>query len=127
MVWCSYLEIYNESILDLLGNNHDEKHEIKEDPDWGIYVKNLTSVIIKDANEVENAMVSGSKNWKTGETKMNKDSSWSHSIFTLFIEMSEKDESGEDKFRAGKLNLVDLAGSERQSKTEATGDWLKEA
>jgi len=36
--------------------------------------------------------------------------------------MSEKDESGEDKFRAGKLNLVDLAGSERQSKTEATGD-----
>jgi len=58
---------------------------------------------------------------------MNKDSSRSHSIFTLFIEMSEKDGNGEDKFKAGKLNLVDLAGSERQSKTEATGDWLKEA
>lgn len=127
MVWCSYLEIYNESILDLLGDNHDEKHEIKEDPDWGIYVKNLTSVIIKDAVEVETAMIKGSKNRKTGETKMNKDSSWSHSIFTLFIEMSEKDEKGEDRFWAGKLNLVDLAGSERQSKTEATGDWLKEA
>ena len=53
---------------------------------------------------------------------MNKESSRSHSIFTLFIEMSEKDDKGEDKFRAGKLNLVDLAGSERQSKTEATGD-----
>jgi len=87
----------------------------------------LTSVIIKDANEVENAMIKGSKNRKTGETKMNKDSSRSHSIFTLFIEMSEKDGNGEDKFKAGKLNLVDLAGSERQSKTEATGDWLKEA
>jgi len=58
---------------------------------------------------------------------MNKESSRSHSIFTLFIEMSEKNEQGEDKFKAGKLNLVDLAGSERQSKTEATGDWLKEA
>lgn len=127
LVWCSYLEIYNEAILDLLGDNHDEKHEIKEDPDRGIYVKNLTSVIIKDAIEVEQAMIKGSKNWKTGETKMNKDSSRSHSIFTLFIEMSEKDDKGEDKFRAGKLNLVDLAGSERQSKTEATGDWLKEA
>ncbi len=127
LVWCSYLEIYNEAILDLLGDNHEEKHDIKEDPDRGIYVKNLTSLIIKNAVEVEHAMVKGSKNRKTGETKMNKDSSRSHSIFTLFIEMSEKDDKGEDKFRAGKLNLVDLAGSERQSKTEATGDWLKEA
>lgn len=58
---------------------------------------------------------------------MNATSSRSHSIFTLFIEMSEKDENGEEKFKAGKLNLVDLAGSERQSKTEATGDRLKEA
>lgn len=58
---------------------------------------------------------------------MNATSSRSHSIFTLFIEMSEKDDSGEEKFKAGKLNLVDLAGSERQSKTEATGDRLKEA
>jgi len=127
LVWCSYLEIYNEAILDLLGDDHEEKHDIKEDPDRGIYVKNLTSLIIKNAVEVEHAMVKGSKNRKTGETKMNKDSSRSHSIFTLFIEMSEKDDKGEDKFRAGKLNLVDLAGSERQSKTEATGDWLKEA
>jgi len=45
-----------------LGDNHDEKHEIKEDPDRGIYVKNLTSVIIKDALEVEQAMIKGSKN-----------------------------------------------------------------
>ncbi len=58
-------------------------------------------------------MVSGSKNRKTGETKMNKDSSRSHSIFTIHIEMSEEDENGDTKFRVGKLHLVDLAGSER--------------
>lgn len=127
LVRCSYLEIYNENILDLLGNNNDEKHEIKEDPDRGIYVKNLTSVIIKEVHEVEKAMNTGMERRKVGATKMNDQSSRSHSIFTLFIEMSEKDESGEEKFRAGKLNLVDLAGSERQSKTEATGDRLKEA
>lgn len=127
LVRCSYLEIYNEAILDLLGSNHDEKHDIKEDPDRGIYVKNLTTVIVKTIPEVEKAMNQGVKNRKTGETKMNKESSRSHSIFTLYVEMSEKDEKGEDKFRAGKLNLVDLAGSERQSKTEATGDRLKEA
>ena len=41
--------------------------------------------------------------------------------------MSQKDEKGNERFIAGKLNLVDLAGSERQSKTGATGDRLKEA
>lgn len=59
---------------------------------------------------------------------MNKDSSRSHSIFTIYIEMAELSEDGENqKIRAGKLNLVDLAGSERQSKTGATGDRLNEA
>jgi kinesin family member 17 len=53
----------------------------------------------------------------TGETAMNKDSSRSHSIFTIYIETAEKDEAGEQRVKAGKLNLVDLAGSERQSKT----------
>jgi kinesin family member 17 len=127
LVRCSYLEIYNENILDLLGSNHDEKHEIKEDPDRGIYVKNLSTVIIKDVREVETQMNLGMNRRQVGATKMNATSSRSHSIFTLFIEMSEKDETGEEKFKAGKLNLVDLAGSERQSKTEATGDRLKEA
>ena len=58
---------------------------------------------------------------------MNKDSSRSHSIFTIYIETSEKSESGDTLFKVGKLNLVDLAGSERQSKTQAVGDRLKEA
>jgi len=44
---------------------------------------------------------------------MNRDSSRSHSIFTIYIETSEADEKGRQHIRAGKLNLVDLAGSER--------------
>lgn len=49
-----------------------------------------------------------------GSTAMNKESSRSHSIFTIFLEMSEEKEAGEaPRIRAGKLNLVDLAGSER--------------
>lgn len=58
---------------------------------------------------------------------MNKDSSRSHSIFTIFVETAEDLPEGDQKFKVGKLNLVDLAGSERQSKTGATGDRLKEA
>ena len=49
---------------------------------------------------------------------MNKDSSRSHSIFTIVTEMCSRSEiDGKEHIRAGKLNLVDLAGSERQSKT----------
>jgi hypothetical protein len=44
---------------------------------------------------------------------MNKDSSRSHSIFTLYVECSITDDIGAERFTAGKLNLVDLAGSER--------------
>jgi kinesin family protein 3/17 len=59
----------------------------------------------------------GWKNRSTGSTLMNADSSRSHSIFTINLEMCRADEAGEEHIRAGKLNLVDLAGSERQSKT----------
>ncbi len=57
---------------------------------------------------------------------MNRDSSRSHSLFSVTIEVSEIVD-GESKIRVGKLNLVDLAGSERQSKTQAQGDRFKEA
>ncbi len=72
-------------------------------------------------------MMAGRDNRATGATKMNKGSSRSHSIFSIIIENSSIDSTGETHYRMGKLNLVDLAGSERQSKTEATGDRFKEA
>lgn len=58
-------------------------------------------------------MEKGNSNRKTGETAMNKDSSRSHSIFTIYVETAEKDDKGDQRIKAGKLNLVDLAGSER--------------
>ena len=70
-------------------------------------------------------MEMGSKNRSVGATLMNVDSSRSHSIFTIDIEMAK--EEGEGGICAGRLNLVDLAGSERQSKTGSTGERLKEA
>lgn len=142
LVRCSYLEIYNENIIDLLskvvggdkqkkkGNPMQKEQEslkIKEDPDKGIYVHDLTQVIVKTVPELERLLDAGVKNRKVGETAMNKDSSRSHSIFTVLIETSEVGQTGETIFKQGKLNLVDLAGSERQSKTQATGDRLKEA
>ncbi len=116
-------------ILDLLGDNTDKKLDVKEDPKKGIYVKDLTNVITKSIPEIEKAMDAGNKNRKTGETAMNKESSRSHSIFTIYIERADEPTDGttKQKIKAGKLHLVDLAGSERQSKTHAEGDRLKEA
>lgn len=62
----------------------------------------------------------GSKNRSVGATLMNVDSSRSHSIFTIDLEMIDA-EGEKGGLRAGRLNLVDLAGSERQSKTGSTG------
>ncbi|XP_038053503.1 kinesin-like protein KIF17 isoform X2 [Patiria miniata] len=127
LVRASYLEIYNEDIRDLLGKDHKAKLELKEHPDRGVYVKDLTMHIVHNTQECEHIMDLGWKNRSTGSTLMNADSSRSHSIFTIHIERCDLDDSGEDHLRAGKLNLVDLAGSERQAKTGATGDRLKEA
>jgi len=127
LVRCSYIEIYNEEIRDLLSDNVKAKLELKESTDKGVFIKDLNMNIVKSTSEMEKYMNLGNNSRTTGETLMNKDSSRSHSIFSIYVEVSQKDEKGNDRFTAGKLNLVDLAGSERQSKTGATGDRLKEA
>ncbi|XP_069802978.1 kinesin-like protein KIF17 isoform X1 [Dendropsophus ebraccatus] len=127
LVRASYLEIYNEEIRDLLGEDTKQKLELKEHPDRGVYVKALSQHTVHSVAECEKIMETGWRNRSVGYTLMNKDSSRSHSIFTITIEICTTDDNGEDHLRAGKLNLVDLAGSERQSKTGATGERLKEA
>lgn len=74
-------------------------------------------------HDLEKVMELGSKNRSVGATLMNVDSSRSHSIFTIDLEMIDV-EGQEGGLRAGRLNLVDLAGSERQSKTGSTGQII---
>ncbi|XP_032405673.1 LOW QUALITY PROTEIN: kinesin-like protein KIF17 [Xiphophorus hellerii] len=127
LVRASYLEIYNEEVRDLLGSNTKQKHELKEHPERGVYVPDLTMLTVHSVGECERIMEQGWKNRAVACTLMNKDSSRSHSIFTIRLEICNTDPAGQDHIRAGKLNLVDLAGSERQSKTGATGERLREA
>ncbi|XP_048340429.1 kinesin-like protein KIF17 [Sphaerodactylus townsendi] len=127
LIRASYLEIYNEDIRDLLGVDTKQKLELKEHPEKGIYVKGLSLHTVHSMVQCERIMETGLKNRAVGYTLMNKDSSRSHSIFTITMEIYTVDERGKDHLRAAKLNLVDLAGSERQSKTGAVGERLKEA
>ncbi|XP_046354192.1 kinesin-like protein KIF3A isoform X1 [Haliotis rufescens] len=127
LVRVSYLEIYNEEVRDLLGKDQEHRLEVKERPDVGVYVKDLSAFVVSNADDMDRIMTLGNKNRVVGSTNMNQHSSRSHAIFTVTIECSEKGADGQQHVRVGKLHLVDLAGSERQSKTGATGQRLKEA
>ncbi|XP_053500143.1 kinesin-like protein KIF3B isoform X7 [Ictalurus furcatus] len=127
LVRASYLEIYQEEIRDLLAKDQSRRLELKERPDTGVYVKDLSSFVTKSVREIEHVMNVGNQNRSVGSTNMNEHSSRSHAIFVITIECSELGPDGENHIRVGKLNLVDLAGSERQTKTGAQGERLKEA
>lgn len=125
LVRASYLEIYQEEIRDLLQPDQSLRFELKEKPDTGVFVKDLSTSVCKSAAEIQQLMNTGNLNRTIGATNMNEHSSRSHAIFLITIEMGSIGDSG--GIRVGRLNLVDLAGSERQSKTGASGERLKEA
>ena len=122
---CSFVEIYNEEVRDLLGNK-DKKLDIREDPKKGTFLKDLTYVTIKNPADIDKSLDTGNKNRHVGATSMNDQSSRSHSLFTVYLEIEEKGENNNSRIKSGKLNLVDLAGSERVGKTNATGQTFDE-
>ena len=126
LVRASYLEIYNEEIKDLLFKNGQKKLELK-DKDTGVYVKDLSTFVVKTPADLMDVFNEGNLNRHVGATNMNEQSSRSHSVFCITVESSQILDDGKAHIKVGKLNIVDLAGSERQSKTGATGDRLKEA
>ncbi|XP_011100690.1 kinesin-like protein KIN-12C isoform X1 [Sesamum indicum] len=122
---CSFLEIYNEQITDLLEPSSTNL-QLREDLKKGVYVENLTEFSVRTVNDVLKLLQQGAANRKIAATHMNSESSRSHSVFTCIIESRwEKDSMAHLRF--GRLNLVDLAGSERQKSSGAEGDRLKEA
>ena len=130
LVRASYLEIYQEEIKDLLSKDVQKKLDLRENPDKGVYVKDLLSFVVKSTKEISHVMKVGNSNRSVGRTNMNEHSSRSHAIFIITIECASTDPAQPNEkpsIRVGKLNLVDLAGSERQSKTGSTGQRLQEA
>ncbi|XP_053699464.1 osmotic avoidance abnormal protein 3 [Sabethes cyaneus] len=129
LVLASYLEIYNETIRDLLNPSCTGTGAltIKEVPGEGVTVQGLSLHAVHGMKECIELLEAGAKNRVVGATLMNIESSRSHSIFTISLEQMSTNGGHNAVIKRGKLNLVDLAGSERQSKTGATGERLKEA
>ena len=114
----SMLEIYNEAIRDLLRKPGSESPRLDVTTATGVsIVKGLDIKKVSTMEEIEVWIARGASHRAAGAHALNKDSSRSHSIVTLYIKGTMP--SG-DILRS-KLNLVDLAGSERLDKTGATG------
>lgn len=56
LVRCSYIEIYNENIIDLLGKELNKKLDLKEDPEKGIFIKDVSMNVVKTVDEMEKFM-----------------------------------------------------------------------
>ena len=124
----SFVEIYNESIRDLLrsGPGEDVKHEIKQGgANGGVYISDVTMIGVdpNDVEQVEGIMEQAARHRSVGKTEMNEQSSRSHSVFCLHLKASNK---AQGIVLKGTLSLVDLAGSERLDRSGATGGQLKE-
>lgn len=118
---CSMLEIYKETLKDLLGNSGELK--IKQDKRKGIFIEGLTDVYVVCEEEMLELLALGESNRTVASTKMNTASSRSHQLF--MVEIMQK--LPNDSEKKGTLNLVDLAGSEKINQTGVTGNKLEEA
>ena len=118
----SYLEIYKNDIMDLL--YPDNKEVQLSDINGVVNLKNLRKLIIESPEEAIKYIIDGNKFRHTASTLMNKESSRSHAIISIYI---ENNLIKENKIKKSVFHIVDLAGSERQHKTGTSGDRVKEA
>ncbi|CAH0474850.1 unnamed protein product [Peronospora belbahrii] len=126
---CSFLEIYNERVYDLLdgGSAKDTAGlQLRENGRKGVYAEGLIESVVTSSKKAAELMTIGARNRRVGQTSMNRESSRSHSVFILQLQSKEILPEG-TKIRTSRFNLVDLAGSERQRSTDAAGERLKEA
>ncbi|XP_026634909.1 kinesin-like protein KIF9 [Microtus ochrogaster] len=126
----SYLEIYNENLFDLLSTlpyvgPSVTPMTIVENPQ-GVFIKGLSVHLTSQEEDAFSLLFEGETNRIIASHTMNKNSSRSHCIFTIYMEAHSRTLSDE-KYITSKINLVDLAGSERLGKTGSEGRVLKEA
>ncbi|KAM3877444.1 kinesin-like protein KIFC3 [Diretmus argenteus] len=122
----SMVEIYNETLRNLLGDGPGEKLDIKMNPDGSgqLYVPGLTEFNVQSPEDINRVFDLGHMNRATACTNLNEHSSRSHAL--LIITVTGYNATTGHRTQ-GKLNLVDLAGSERIAKSGAEGSRLREA
>ncbi|XP_023188763.1 kinesin-like protein KIF23 isoform X4 [Xiphophorus maculatus] len=140
-VFVSYIEIYNNYIYDLLEDapfdpvrpKPPQSKILREDQNHNMYVAGCTEVEVKSTEEAFEVFWKGQKKRRIANTELNRESSRSHSVFTVKLAQAPLDADGDhilqdkSQVNVSQLCLVDLAGSERTSRTRAEGSRLREA
>jgi kinesin family protein 11 len=130
-VKCSFIELYNEELRDLLSSDDTTKLKIYEDGQKkghsATLVHGMEESHIKSAGDGVKLLQNGSHKRQVAATKCNDLSSRSHTVFTVTAYIKRTTDTGEDFISAGKLNLVDLAGSENIQRSGAENKRAAEA
>uniref|UniRef100_W5KMB2 Kinesin-like protein n=1 Tax=Astyanax mexicanus TaxID=7994 RepID=W5KMB2_ASTMX len=131
-IWVSFYEIYNEFLYDLLEALPTQQTRkratlrLSDDKYGNPYVKDLTWVQVRSAEEAWKVLKVGRRNQSFASTHLNHNSSRSHSIFTIrVLHIDPQMEMGQGT-RISELSVCDLAGSER-CKNQQNGERMKEA
>ncbi len=123
-VFISYLELYNENIIDLLVSKEKNTSKLKVyQTKTGTAVSGLSRHAVHNYYDIEQLLTSGNNKRTTSCTKMNNTSSRSHAIFSIYL--TEVHKNPEEM--VSRISLVDLAGSERADTTGASGITLQES
>ncbi|KAI3504384.1 hypothetical protein L1887_25826 [Cichorium endivia] len=124
---CSFLEIYNEQIGDLLDPTQ-RNLEIKDDAKHGFYVENLSEEYVTSYEDVTQILIKGLSNRKVGATSINSKSSRSHIVFTCVIESWCKGTASKHfgSSKTSRITLVDLAGLEKNKTNDVGRECVRE-
>lgn len=130
-VKCSFIELYNEELKDLLSVEENTKLKIFDNESKksqsSTMVQGVEETYIDSASAGIKLLQKGNVKRQVAATKCNDLSSRSHTIFTITVQTKRTTESGEEYVSSGKLNLVDLAGSENIQRSGAENKRAAEA
>ncbi|XP_046391438.1 kinesin-like protein KIF18A [Ischnura elegans] len=126
----SYMEVYNETVKDLINPSKDSLL-VREDDSYGVKVQGLSVLRPSDAAHLLSLLESGNRNRTQHPTDANAESSRSHAICQVYVKMTIHNGSAGDNVEGSvvkvvKLSMIDLAGSERGSATGFKGSRFAE-
>lgn len=126
VIWISFVEIYNEKIIDLLDMKKQGSNTLRPlkifSNNGNSYIRGLTNLHVSSVEDALEILQYGLRRVNYAATGINANSSRSHTIFTMSLISS-----ADGNYESSVFKFCDLAGAERLKKTGNVGDRLKEA